>query len=408
MKNLALAFVATATTALTAVGANAQSAEVVHWWTSAAESAGVGVIAKAYNETGGEWVDRAVAGSDAAKAAAISRMVGGNPPEAAQFNLGADINNLVDSAVLAPIDQVAEANDWAGIMPKAVLDAVTRDGHVYGVPIQLQGTNFLFASRDALDKVGAEMPQTWDEFFETGDKLREQGIVPFAQAGDRDVWFMNTFQAVLASVLGTEDWNKFTGPDGPEFVRSDEFRQVAEIMAKLPSYADSGVSGRQWNITNQMILNGEAGFFIMGGWAIGEIGAAGFTPGEEVLCGVGPNKAPLVVAGDVWAMPAKGDGLTEAQVKLAEVTTSVEVQAEFTSTMGSLPVRSGVDTSGFNACAAAGAGAIAEGNSVMALFINFSPEKLGALGSELKVLWVDTDATADDYVEAVAGVLESY
>ncbi len=408
MRYLALAFATTATTALTTVVANSQSAEVVHWWTSAAESAGVGVIAQAYGDTGGEWVDRAVAGSDAAKAAAISRMVGGNPPEAAQFSLGADIDNLVDSAVLAPIDQVAEANDWAKIMPQAVMDAVTRDGHVYGVPIQLQGTNFLFASRDALAKVDAEMPQTWDEFFATGDKLREQGIIPFAQAGDRDVWFMNTFQAVLASVLGTDDWSKFTGPDGAAFVRSDEFRPVAEIMAKLPSYADVGVSGRQWNITNQMILNGEAGFFIMGGWAIGEIGAAGFTPGEEVLCGVGPNQGPLVVAGDIWAMPAKGGDLTEAQVKLAEVTTSPEVQADFTSIMGSLPVRSGVDTSGFNACAAAGAKAISDGNSVMALFINFSPEKLGALGSELKVLWVDPDATADDYVEIIAGVLENY
>jgi glucose/mannose transport system substrate-binding protein len=177
MKYLALALAMTATTAVTA---NAQSAEVIHWWTSAAESAGVGVIADAYGDTGGEWIDQAVAGSDAAKTSAISRMVGGNPPDAAQFNLGADIDNLVDSAVLAPIDAVAEANDWASVMPQAVLDAVTRDGHIYGVPIQLQGTNFLFASADALGKVGAGMPQTWDEFFETGDKLREADIVPFA------------------------------------------------------------------------------------------------------------------------------------------------------------------------------------------------------------------------------------
>ena len=110
MKYLALAFATTATTAFTAIGAHAQSAEVVHWWTSAAESAGVGVIAQAYDGLGGEWIDQAVAGSDAAKAAAISRMVGGNPPEAAQFSLGADIDNLVDSAVLAPLDQVATAD----------------------------------------------------------------------------------------------------------------------------------------------------------------------------------------------------------------------------------------------------------------------------------------------------------
>ena len=40
--------------------------------------------------------------------------------------------------------------------------------------------------------------------------------------------------------------------------------------------------------------------------------------------------------------------------------------------------------------------------------IPFSPEKVGALGAELKVLWAKPDAKPDDYVKAVAGVLEKY
>ena len=77
-------------------------------------------------------------------------------------------------------------------------------------------------------------------------------------------------------------------------------------------------------------------------------------------------------------------------------------------TRGSLPIRTGVDASGYNACAAAGASAIEKGNSVAALMIPFSPEKVGALGAELKVLWAKPDAKPDDYVTAVAGVLEKY
>ncbi len=411
MKNIRKYLSTAASTALfitISSAAYAQPAEVIHWWTSEAESKGVKVIADAFDASGGEWKDEAVAGSSAAKTASINRIVGGNAPDVAQFNMGADIDNLVESGLLAQLDSVATADDWAGVVPKSVMDAVTRDGHVYAVPIQLQATNFLFASKAALDKVGAEMPKTWDEFFATGDKLRDAGIVPYAQAGDRDVWFMNTFGAVLASVAGAEGWAKFTGPDGVDFVRSEAFKPVADVLVKLPKYADNGVSGRQWNVTGQMILNGEAGFFIMGGWAIGEIAAAGKTAGKDVLCSIGPNNAPAVVTGDVWAMPLKGDGLNDAQAKIASLTTSVEVQAQFTTTMGSLPIRSGVDTSGYNACAAAGAGAIETGNSVSALMIPFSPEKVGALGSELKVLWANPDATADDYVEAVARVLEEY
>lgn len=407
--NLKLAAVAAMLMSTTAVGqAWAQSAEVVHWWTSEAESAGVGVIANAYNAAGGEWVDQAVAGSGPAKAMAISRIVGGTPPEAAQFNLGADVDNLVATSSLTALDDIAAAGNWAEIMPPSVYDAISRDGHVYAVPIQLQATNYLFASKAALDQVGAEMPTTWDDFFATADKLREAGIIPYAQAGDREVWFMNTFGVVLASVVGIDGWNEFTGPNGVDFVRSDAFRPAAEILAKLPKYADPGVSGRQWNLTNQMILNGEAGFFFMGGWAIGEIVAAGKVPGEDVLCEIGLDNSPAVVTGDVWVLPVKGDALTEAQTKIAELTTSLDVQAAFTTKMGSLPIRSGVDSSGYNGCATAGAAAIASGNSVSALMVPFSPERIGALGSELKVLWADPDATADDYVEAVARVLEEY
>lgn len=409
ISNLKLAAMAAMLMSTTAAGqAWAQSAEVVHWWTSEAESAGVGVIADAYNAAGGEWVDQAVAGSAPAKAMAISRIVGGTPPEAAQFNLGADIDNLVDTDSLATLDEVAAAGGWADVMPPSVYDAISRNGHVYAVPIQLQASNYFFASKAALDKVGAEMPKTWDEFFATGDKLREAGIIPYAQAGDRDTWFMNTFGVVLASVVGVDGWNEFTGPNGVDFVRSDAFRPVAEVLAKLPKYADEGASGRQWNLTNQMILNGEAGFFFMGGWAIGEIVAAGKVPGEDVLCGIGINNSPAVVSGDVWVMPVKGEGLTEAQAKIAELTTSLDVQADFTTKMGSLPIRSGVDASQYNACATAGAAAIADGNSVSALMVPFSPERVGALGAEMKVLWANTNATADDYVDAVTRVLEEY
>ncbi len=406
--NRALASVAAMAICTVSGVAQAQPTEVIHWWTSKAESTGVKVIADAFSQSGGEWKDEAVAGASAAKTTAINRIVGGNAPDAAQFSMGTDINNLVDSGLLANLDTVAQAGNWSQIIPATVMSAITRDGHIYAVPVQLQATNFLFASKVALDKVGATMPKTWDEFFATGDKLRAAGIVPYAQAGDRDVWFMNTFAAVLASVGGVDGWKQFTGPKGADYVRSDAFKPVAEILAKLPKYADSGVSGRQWNVTNQMILKGEAGFFIMGGWAIGEIVAAGKKPGEDVLCSIGPNNAPAVVNGDVWAMPVKGDNLTEAQKKLAELTTSLEVQSKFTTAMGSLPIRAGVDASGYNACAAAGASTIEKGNSVAALMISFSPEKVGALGAELKVLWAKPDAKPDDYVTAIAAVLEKY
>jgi glucose/mannose transport system substrate-binding protein len=51
----------------------------MHWWTSSSESAAVRKFADAYRAAG-VWGDTAIAGADQAKAVAINRIVGGNPP----------------------------------------------------------------------------------------------------------------------------------------------------------------------------------------------------------------------------------------------------------------------------------------------------------------------------------------
>ena len=73
----------------------AEKAEVIHWWTSGGESAAVKVFADQFNAAGGEWVDAAIAGGEAARAAGINRIVGGNPPTAMQFNTGKQFEDLV-------------------------------------------------------------------------------------------------------------------------------------------------------------------------------------------------------------------------------------------------------------------------------------------------------------------------
>src|SRR5688572_10685936 len=70
-------------------------AEVLHWWTSAGESAAVKVFADQFTKTGGTWVDNAIAGATNARTASINRIVGGNPPTMAQFNTGRQFDELV-------------------------------------------------------------------------------------------------------------------------------------------------------------------------------------------------------------------------------------------------------------------------------------------------------------------------
>jgi glucose/mannose transport system substrate-binding protein len=130
-------------------GAEEQRAEVIHWWTSGGESAAVKVFADQFQAAGGTWVDTAIAGGANARTAAINRTVGGNPPTAMQLNTGKQFDDLVENDLLANVDALAGSQNWKAILPAAFLQAVTRNGHEYAVPVNIHGQNWLFYSTAA-------------------------------------------------------------------------------------------------------------------------------------------------------------------------------------------------------------------------------------------------------------------
>ena len=105
-------------------------AEVLHWWTSSSESAAIKEFADRFKASGGEWIDTAIATGEAARAAGINRIVGGNPPTVMQFNTGKQLAELAANGFLTPLDSVAEANKWADFLPKPILSAITSNGPV--------------------------------------------------------------------------------------------------------------------------------------------------------------------------------------------------------------------------------------------------------------------------------------
>ena len=189
-----------------AAGAHAQAnrAEVLHWWTSGGESAAVKELANAYTAAGGTWVDAAVAGGEQARAEAINRMVGGKPPTASQFNTSKQFLDLVDQGMLNNVDVVAAKNNWDKILPAPILSSIRIKGHFYAVPVDIHMPAWFWYSKAAFAKAGiASEPKTPDEFFADLDKLKAAGIVPLAFGGQP--WQEKvTFYAWLAHVGGTD------------------------------------------------------------------------------------------------------------------------------------------------------------------------------------------------------------
>jgi glucose/mannose transport system substrate-binding protein len=392
---------------LAGTSAQAQRAEVIHWWTSGGESAAVRVFAEQYNKEGGTWVDTAIAGGSNARTAGINRVVGGDPPTAMQLNTGKQFDELAEGGLLADLDSMSNSMNWKGIMPAAIVNAVTREGHVYAVPVNIHGQNWLFYSNAALAKAGAQAPTNWDDVFPALDKLKAAGLVPLAMASG-NTWNRSVFNAVLAGKGGPAMFQDFWGKRDPALVKGAEFRQIAETFRHLHDYIDPGAASRNWNDATTMVIQGKAGMQIMGDWAKGEFTNAGQTAGKEYGCTILSNKGvSYLLGGDVFVFPKqKSAEAVAAQKKLANVMLEPATQIAFAQKKGSIPVRQDVDVASLDACAQKAVAWIKDKQAQVPANELLSPPAItGAVEDVISQYWNNNSMTTDEFITRVAAAI---
>lgn len=395
--------------AFVAFAAEAQTpypTEVIHWWTSAGESAALRVYADAFVGAGGKWVDNAIAGGVNARTAAVNRTVGGDPPTAMQFNTGKQFDDLVENDLLADVDAVAKAENWATVIPPAILQAVTREGHTYAVPVDIHGQNWFFFSNAALAKAGAQQPTNWTDLFLTLDKLKAAGIIPLAFSGQK-TWERGLFNTVLVGQGGAEMFTRFWGKRDPAVVKSAEFRKVLDTYRRLRAYVDPGSPGRNWNDATALVIQGKAGMQVMGDWAKGEFTAAGQTAGKEYGCAVLSDRGTgYLLGGDVFAFPKpKSADAAKAQALLQKVMTDPAAQVAFSAKKGSIPARQDADVSALDICARHAHDWLREPESqVPANELLSPPAVTGAVEDLVSQFWNDPGMTPDTLVTKIVDV----
>jgi glucose/mannose transport system substrate-binding protein len=384
-------------------------AEVIHWWTSGGESAAIQEIASAFTKAGGTWVDSAVAGGDAARAQAINRIVGGNPPTAAQFNTSKQYHDVIEQGLLNDVDAVAAKEGWEKLLPKPIIDSIKVKDHYYAVPVNIHMPAWFWYSKPAFEKAGIKSePKTPAEFFAALDKLKAAGITPLAFGGQ--AWQENlTFSDWLAMAGGRDLYLKFYRDRDVATVASPAFRKVLSDFKKLQTYVDKGSPGRNWNDATSLVITGKAGVQIMGDWAKGEFLAAKQTAGKDFGCFPGFGaKSPYIIAGDVFVFPrTKDPAAIKTQEMLATVMTSPETQVAFNNKKGSIPVRTDVDTSAMDQCAQAGLTIMKDASRHLENpDMLITPDTAGQISDVITKFW-NTNQSVDDAVKALQAVIKS-
>lgn len=368
---LTAAFAATA--AFNIAGpAQAAELEVTHWWTSGGEAAAVAEFAKAFDASGHKWIDGAIAGSGGtARPIMISRITGGDPMGATQFNHGRQAEELVEAGLMRDLTDIAEEGKWREVVhPASLLDSCTLDGKIYCVPVNIHSQQWLWLSNAAFEKAGVPVPTNWEEYAAAAPALEEAGIIPLA-LGQQPWQTTTAFQVLLTAIAGPDAYTKIFGEKDADLAAGEEIAKVFEAAAQARSMsAKSNV--QDWNQATNMVITGQAAGQIMGDWAQGEFQVAGQVAGEDYTClpGLGVNEV-IMTGGDAFYFPVLDDEeKSAAQADLAKLMLSPEVQVAFNLKKGSLPVRGDVDLAAANDCMKKGLEILAKGNIIQ------SPDQL--------------------------------
>lgn len=378
--------------------AHATDVEVTHWWTSGGEAAAVAEFAKAFDATGNKWVDGAIAGSgDTARPIMISRITGGDPMGATQFNHGRQAEELVQEGLMRDLTDLANKEGWTKLInPPSLLANCTLDGKIYCVPVNIHSWQWLWLSNKAFEEAGVPVPTNWNEFVAAGPALEKAGKVPLALG--KQAWQESgALNVLMLGIVGPEIFLQVYKDKNAEVAGGADVAKVFKAADDARKMATNS-NVQNWNEATAMVINGQAGGQIMGDWAQGEFQVAGKVAGTDYTClpGLGLNQV-IATGGDAFYFPKVDNAeVSAAQEVLASTMLSPTAQVAFNLKKGSLPVRGDVDLNAANDCMKKGLEILAAGNTVQWTDELISPDTVQQMNDLMAEFFSTPSITAED------------
>ena len=391
-----------------AMPAFATELEVTHWWTSGGEAAAVAELAKAFDATGNKWVDGAIAGSgDTARPIMVSRITGGDPMGATQFNHGRQAEELVEAGLMRNLDDVAKAENWAAVInPPSLLEGCTLDGHIYCVPVNIHAWQWLWLSNKAFADAGIPVPTDWNGLVAAAPALEKAGIVPLA-VGAQGWQQTGLFNNLLLAIGGKDLYLKINKDHDAEAAAGPEMAKVFAALADARSMT-KGANVQDWNQATNMVITAKAAAQSMGDWAQGEFQVAGQVAGTDYTCLIrlGMPDPFITTGGDSFYFPKLDDPeKSKAQEQLASIMLSPETQVAFNLKKGSMPVRGDVDLSAANDCMKKGLEVLKAGNVIQSTDELLSPDTTTQLNDLVTQFFANDSITPEQLQADYAAVI---
>ena len=187
-------------------------------------------------------------------------------------NLIADITDVLSMTV--PGEEATVSEKLAGGFTETSVTNPYGDGKTYLAPMFYSPCG-LFYNAGLLEEKGWEVPTTWDEMWELGDKAAAEGIALFTYptAG----YFDGLTYALMYTIGGPEFFNAATTYEEGVW-ETEEAKTYFEILGKIASYTHeitpAQANGEDFTQNQQLVLDNKAIFMPNGTWIVSEMAEA--------------------------------------------------------------------------------------------------------------------------------------
>ena len=389
-------------------GAMAEEVSVFHNWSSGPEVAALNVLKENFEAKGHSWTDVAIPHDTGSNVSLLNLVTGGNPPNVFLESSPGFYRDLAGMGLARPLTDFYEENGYLEQLPQAVIDSITVDGEIMKIPTAVHIDGMVYWNMDVAEAAGVD-PTAWtslEEMFADFEKVSAAGYIPLAIGGQQ--WQVGYLAHALAAATGgAEFYRGIYGPEpDPAMIDTPEMRETLDWLRRFQQAADEGSVNRDWNVTTNTVITGQALMQIHGDWMKGEWTAAGKVAGEDFGCVPIPGAEAVVVTVDSWGLlGGQPPEMDQAELDFASVVLDPAVQAAFAAEKGSTPTR--LDATGeVDACSREvlsilenPEGQVPNPNSMV------DADWQSSLWDVIFNYWSDPEMTAD---EAIAQMQENY
>ena len=284
------------------------------------------------------------------KQAIRAYLTASTPPDVMTWFAGNRARFFIDKGLIMDISDVWESEGWNESYPAGFRALSTVDGKQYFLPTSWYWWAVYYRT-DIFEQYGLEPPETWDQFLQVCETLKENGIKPIT-IGTKYRWTAAAwFDYLNMRVNGPEfHINLMLGKE-----RYDDPRVLTVFTDYWAPLIENGYfiddpAAYSWAEAIPFMLNGEAAMYLMGDFLRDSY------PDEDEA-NLGFFRFPIIDPAVPVGEDAPTDGFfiaanaqhADAAKKFLAFLGSVEAQQYYADNLGRLPTNLEVDTSGFTA-----------------------------------------------------------